>query len=203
VILAAFYGGFVALFLWSEHGRAGRCETTHVATKSWARRTLVAVSAAAAVLAAGLAVARVAGVGRPPAPSVTVIDMGPSRAALVRCADGAQILLNAGSPGRPDALARNLVALARGRLAAVIVTRDEATHVEGLREVVREYGPPSVILPPATRARSEVTLASIAAARAGGAVVAAGVPGDAIGNRGADRWCRGSAFARAASSCAT
>jgi len=190
--LAAYYGLALALFLRAPAGVKALRE--RIAPEAGAptvlRRFALAVGAGAAALAVSAAALGIFSRDEPPSPSVTVLDLGDSRAALLRAACGDDILLNAGSPGTEAALVRRLRELGVARLSCVVLTRDDEACVSGAAALVEEFPPAVLALPSGPGMRrgrgpgSEVLLRAERAARGRGLRVLWPRPPDGLAIRG-------------------
>jgi len=198
--LAAYYGLALALFLRAPSGVKALREriTPEAGAPTVLRRFALAVGAGAAALAVSAAALGIFSRDEPPSPSVTVLDLGSSRAALIRTVSGDDILVNAGSPGTETALVRRLRELGVARLAAVVLTRDDEACVSGAAALVEKLPPAVLALPSGAGARrgrgpgSEVLLRAERAAREIGIRVLRARPPDGLaihgGAQGSIRW---------------
>jgi competence protein ComEC len=179
--LAAYYAAAMALFLWGE-ARAVRPGTrSHEYERAAARRSMAALIAwGTGCLAVGIVIV-VLGRRPPGATTLTVLDFGASRASVIQNVDGSCVLLNAGSPGRPSALADRLVTMGVGQLSAAVITSDDATRTEGLECLLQRWSVDSVALPnTGSHTPSETVLRAGRAARRDGAAVVCAQPSDEI-----------------------
>jgi len=164
--LLGYYGLWMAFFAWADSRGAG-APAGHETPRGISRAAAAKWGAVAAALAgSAVALALVRG-ERPSAPSLTVLDAGASRAALVRTASGADILVNAGSPGREETLAKRLLDLGASRLAAVVLTRDDDARGSGLAAVLDDIGAELLALPALGGSSGLAREAAAAAGRAG------------------------------------
>jgi competence protein ComEC len=178
VWLLGYYSLALALFVrapeWlarlSAGLRAGRAAAERMPSRRRMRIAVAASAAAGAVICLAVVLA-LALAERPPSPSVTVLDLGPARAALVRTEAGSDILVNAGSPGSPLVLRRRLRELGVGGLAAVVVTRDGEERSGGLGPVIEGMGADILALPAGGPPSESVRRAAQTARQRGGAVV--------------------------------
>ncbi|MHC5056200.1 MAG: ComEC/Rec2 family competence protein [Planctomycetota bacterium] len=177
--LVAYYGLALALFLRAPSGVKALRErlSPEAGAPTVLRRFALAAGGGAAALAVSAAALSYFARDEPASPSVTVLDLGNSRAALVRTASGDDVLVNAGSPGAETALLRRMRELGVSAVACVLLTRDEEACVSGAAALVEEF-PPGVLAFPAgageRRGRgpgSEVLLRAKLAARARGSLV--------------------------------
>jgi beta-lactamase superfamily II metal-dependent hydrolase len=177
--LVAYYGLALALFLRAPTGVKALRErlTPEAGAPTVLRRFAVAVCSGGAALAVSAVALAYLSRDEPASPSVTAIDVGSSRAVLVRTAAGDDILLNAGSPGNETALVRRLRDLGVSRLACVLITRDDKECVSGTAPVVEAFAPSTLALPAGAGERRwrgpgpETLQRAKAIARAGGGTV--------------------------------
>jgi len=193
--LAAYYGLALALFLRAPTGVKALREriTPDAGAPTVLRRFALAVSAGGVALAVSAAALGIFSRDGPPSPSVTVLDLGGSRSALLRPASGDDILVNAGSPGTETALVRRLRELGVTHLAAIVLTRDDEACVSGAAALVEKFPPAVLALPSGAGTRrgrgpgSEVLLRAERAARELGIHIVRPRPPDGLATEGGAR----------------
>jgi competence protein ComEC len=157
-LLGYYAFAFVGL-VWASEGvkvlrppAEAEYELAHTIPARWvtSSTTRRAMLGAVAVIAVAALVLAVAGRERVPAPSLTVLDVGRHRAVAVRAASGADVLVNAGSPGRASGLRDRLRENGFAPPAAVVVTRDDEERTSGLAAVLEETTGAVLALPSGT-----------------------------------------------------
>lgn len=121
-------------------------------------------------------------VPRDPGPWLAAFDVGHGTAVLVRSAGGADVLFDAG--GRAPATGSRIIVpalqeLRVRRLAALFLSHEDADHIDGAPDVLRDV-PPDVVVVPEGFGASPIAAALLAECRA------AGVP--VLGVRRGDVW---------------
>ncbi|MHC4501864.1 MAG: ComEC/Rec2 family competence protein [Planctomycetota bacterium] len=192
--LAAYYAMALVLFLRVPSGVSALRERISARAGARTRLGVLALAIGAGIGALVVSAVAMALIRREtlPAPSVTVLDLGRARAAVVRTADGADCLVNAGSPGRRTVLAGRLLQLGVGRLACAVITCDEEDHTAGVIGVLETVPIEVLALPAGSRRRgggpiSELLQRARLAAVRGGTSVLWPVPPDEFATYGGAR----------------
>lgn len=198
--LLGYYGFAFALLVWASEGvkilrppSEREYDLAHKMPARWvtSRATRRAALALAALVAVAALVFALVNRERVRAPSVTVFDLGGYRAAAVRTADGVDLLVNAGAPGRASALRDRLRDVGFTPPRVVLVTRDVEDRTSGLAAVLEETTNAVLALPRGGTPSGNVRAARRLASGSGLSTVWPR-PGDefSAGREGRIRWVR-------------